>query len=55
MSMKVERSTVEQVRERFELHKRKAQEKTEVREYGVVEQSGYSTVVMFIASCVCRY
>jgi hypothetical protein len=34
MSMKVERSTVEQVRERFAMHKRKAQEKKEIREYG---------------------
>ena len=39
MSMKVERSTVEQVRERFEMHKRKAQEKKEVREYGTVAQT----------------
>ena len=38
MSMKVERSTVEQVRARFEMHKRKSQEKKEVREYGRVEE-----------------
>ncbi|XP_062513860.1 zinc finger matrin-type protein 2-like [Corticium candelabrum] len=35
MSMKVERSTVEQVRARFEMHKRKSQEKKEVREYDI--------------------